>query len=51
MIIQPLSWSEAFSGWWRRGLCAVVGHARPEQRMFCRICSRCRHVIGGRNVG
>jgi hypothetical protein len=42
-----ISWGEALSQWWRSALCKVLGHAKPQQRMFCRICSRCRQVIGG----
>jgi hypothetical protein len=42
---STLSWSEALSQWWRRALCRVFGHAKPGQRMFCRICSRCREVV------
>jgi hypothetical protein len=43
-----LSWSESLSHWWRQALCKALGHAEPEQKLFCRICSRCRHVIGAR---
>lgn len=43
-----LSWDEALSQWWRRTLCAILGHAKLEQRMWCRTCSQCHHVLPGR---
>lgn len=40
-----LSWSEALSQWWRSAVCRALGHAKPQQRMFCRTCSRCNEVV------
>lgn len=40
-----LSWQERLSYWLRAALCSVLGHAKPEQRMWCRTCSRCNHVL------
>lgn len=40
-----LSWSEALSQWWHSTLCRAFGHARPKQRIFLRLCSRCNEVI------
>lgn len=37
--------SERWSQWWRHAVCRAVGHAKAEQRMFARICSRCREVV------